>query len=342
MVPLPSKRLRGGKQMPTIKDIATQAGVSIATVSRVLNNRGGYTEETRKKVMRVAENMNYYRNEMAAGLKKSAARIIGLIMPKSSTLFYGDIIEGLESVAQQRGYGVIIAHASGDGINLSEIISIMAERRVEGLVIASFALAQNVITQINGLPFPVVLVSTQSDDSIPYIKVDDEAAAFDATEYLIQHGHQKIAIAGPNVTDKIAGVTRIKGYERAMMKHHLPIDPNWIFYGDFSFEAGIHAMKHYFQLSNRPDAVFSVSDDTAIGIMNTAIQEGLQVPADIAVIGYDNTRVARMANPALTAISQPFFQMGEKAGNKIMSAAADNIPIQSEILPHTIVERQSV
>ncbi|MCT2908707.1 LacI family transcriptional regulator [Schleiferilactobacillus harbinensis] len=328
--------------MPTIKDIATLAGVSIATVSRVLNNLGGYSEETRKKVMAAAESMNYYRNEMAAGLKKSSAHIIGLIMPTSPTLFYGDIIEGLESEAQKHGYGVIIAHASADGINLSEIISLMAERRVEGLVIASMALVQNVITQINGLPFPVVLVSTKSDKSIPYIKVDDESASFDATEYLIHHGYEKIAIAGPNISDQIAGVPRINGYKRAMQKHHLPVDPDWIFYGTFSFESGIQAMKYYFQLSNRPEAVFSVSDDTAIGIIVTATQEGLQVPKDIAVIGYDNTRVAEMSNPPLTAISQPFFEMGVKAGRKIIDAVESNQPIESEILPHTIVERRSV
>ncbi|WP_179393957.1 LacI family DNA-binding transcriptional regulator [Lacticaseibacillus absianus] len=328
--------------MPTIKDIATMTGVSIATVSRVLNNQGGYSEETREKVENAAREINYYRNEMAASLKKSSARIIGLIMPNAPTLFYGDIVEGIETVASRNNYSVIITHAGQDGTNLMDCVSLMAERRVEGLVIASMSLNKSVEEQIKNLTFPVVLVSTCAGTDIPFIKVDDESAAYDATNYLIEHGHQEIAIAGPNLSDQIAGLPRVTGYRRAMTDHGLVVEPEWIHPGTFSFDSGIAAMHAFYNLAHRPDAVFAVSDDTALGVMNTAMNLGLRVPEDLAVIGYDNTRIASMANPALTAVSQPFFEMGAKAVQKMIGAIDSGREIDSEILHHRIFERRSV
>lgn len=328
--------------MPTIKDVATMTGVSIATVSRVLNNQGGYSEETREKIESAAREINYYRNKMAASLKKSSARIIGLIMPNAPTLFYGDIVEGIETVASRNNYSVIITHAGEDGTNLMDCVSLMAERRVEGLIIASISLDEAVENQIQNLAFPVVLVSTKSNSGIPYIKVDDQTAAYDATTYLIKHGHRAVAIAGSNMQDTIAGLPRVAGYRQAMLDHNLPVESEWIHSGTFSFESGIEAMHAFFRLVHRPDAVFAVSDDTALGIMNTAGDLGLRVPDDIAVIGYDNTRVAEMANPALTVVSQPFFQMGAKAVQKLTTAIDSGQVIESEILKHRIFERRSV
>ncbi|MGP7819338.1 LacI family DNA-binding transcriptional regulator [Niallia sp. 01092] len=327
----------------TIKDIARIAKVSTATVSRVLNGVGGYNEETKKKIMNVANELGYRRNENARSLVKNSSNIIGVIMPNVATIFYGDIVSGIESVAYKNGYSVIISHSGVNGDRLVECVKLMAERKVDGLVIVTVELSKDQIKLVKSLNIPLILLSTDTPDKdVPYIKVNDFDAAYSATQYLIENGHEIIGLAGVNPKDRVAGIPRIEGYKKALEDNSLSFDAKLVKHGDFSFYSGKEAMESYLQEKADLSAVFCVSDDVALGIISVAYDYGIKVPDDLSIIGYDNTRVAEMSIPPLTSIGQPFWEMGNEGCKIVIEAIQSKKEIPSEIIPYRLVVRKSV
>ncbi|MGN8841555.1 LacI family DNA-binding transcriptional regulator [Niallia sp. HCP3S3_B10] len=327
----------------TIKDIANAAKVSTATVSRVLNGAGGYNEETKIKILQIAKELGYRRNEMARSLVKKSSNLIGIIMPSVSTIFYADIVNGMEKVAQAHGFSVILSHAGEKGNRLIDCLKMLEERKVDGLVIVSIPLKEEQIQAIESLSIPYVLLSTDTKNKrIPFIKVDDYEASYAATKYLIDYGHQKIGLAGVDFSDRVAGIARMEGYKRALCDHEISFSANYIKAGDYSFSAGKEALYAFHAEKTDITAVFCVSDEVALGIISAAFELGIQIPNDLSVMGYDNTRVAEMAVPPLTTIEQPFQAMGEKGCLKIIEAIQQKITVKTEMLPFAIVERASV
>ncbi len=327
----------------TIKDIARIANVSTATVSRVLNEAGGYNEETKKKIMDVANELGYRRNENARSLVQNSSNIIGVIMPNVATIFYGDIVNGIENVAHEKGYSVIISHAGVNGDRLVQSVKLMAERKVDGLVIVTVELSKEQIDLVNSLRIPFVLLSTDTPEKdVPYIKVNDYDAAYSATQYLIENGHKRIGLAGVYPKDRVAGIPRIEGYKKALEDNGIPYDSKLVKYGDFSYYSGKEAMESYLREKVELSAVFGVSDDVALGIISVAYDHGLIVPDDLSVIGYDNTRVAEMSIPPLTSISQPFWEMGDEGCKTVIEAIQSKKKIPSKIIPYQLVVRKSV
>lgn len=327
----------------TIKDIAKVANVSTATVSRVLNGAGGYNEETKKKILQMAEELGYRRNEMARSLVKKSSNLIGIIMPNVSTIFYADIVNGMEKVAQSNGFSVILSHAGEKGNRLIDCLKMLEERKVDGLVLVSIPLTEEQIQAIESLSIPYVLLSTDTQNKqIPFIKVDDFEASYAATKYLIDHGHRKIGLAGVDYADRVAGIPRIEGYKKALMDHGLSISANYIKAGDYSFSAGKEALYAFHAEKAGITAVFCVSDEVALGVISAAFDLGIKIPEQLSVIGYDNTRVAEMAVPPLTTIEQPFQLMGEKGCLKVIEAIQQKVEVKTERMPFRLVERASV
>lgn len=326
----------------TIKDIARIVNVSTATVSRVLNGAGGYNEETQKKIMDIANELGYRRNEMARSLVKNSSNIIGVIMPDVATIFYGDIVNGIESIAHTNGYSVILSHSGINGERIEECVNLMAERKVDGLIIVSVELSEQA-TLLNSLGIPLILICTDTPDkSVPFIKVNDYEASYSATQYLIDNGHKKIGLAGVNPNDRVAGIPRIEGYKKALEDNRIEFDFNKVKYGDFSFYSGKEAMASFLKEQIKLSAVFCVSDDVALGIISEAFDHGLIVPNDLSVIGYDNTRMAEMSIPPLTSIEQPFFEMGEEGCKRVIESIQSKKSITSKIIPYQLMVRKSV
>ncbi|WP_445487775.1 LacI family DNA-binding transcriptional regulator [Niallia sp. 03133] len=327
----------------TIKDIARIANVSTATVSRVLNGAGGYNEETKNKIMDVVNKLGYRRNEMARSLVKNSSNLIGVIMPNVATIFYGEIVNGIESVAHTNGYSVIISHSGINGDRFNDCVNVMAERKVDGLVIVTVELNKAQVELVNSLQIPYILLSTDTPcKDAPYIKVNDFDAAYAATRFLIENGHTKIGIAGVNPDDRVAGIPRIEGYKKALEDNEIAFNRKLVKYGDFSFYSGKEAMKSYLEEKVELSAVFGVSDDVALGIISEANDHGLKVPEKLSVIGYDNTRVAEMSIPPLTSIGQPFFEMGEEGCERVIESIQSKKTIPSKIIPFQLVVRKSV
>ena len=289
-----------------------------------------------------AKSLGFRKNEMARSLVTSESNIIGVIMPNVASNFYGDIVSGIEDVSYENGFTVIINHSGINRSRIYESINMMAGRRVDGLIIVSVELRDREIDLLESLNIPYILLSTISERAeAPYIKVDDFEASYAAVKYLIEKGHQSIACIGGNPEDKISGIPRIEGYKKALEESGINIDPVKIQYGDYSFDSGKEAMEKLIKETEITSA-FCVSDDVALGGIYSAYASGLNVPNDISIIGYDNSRISYMSVPPLTTVSQPFYEMGKDGCKSVIGAIRNKSKIQSKVIPFEIVERDSV
>lgn len=327
----------------TLKDIAREANVSVATVSRVLNNLGGYSEETRKNVMSVIQRLNYRRNEVARNLKIKKSNTIAILIPKVETTYYINISAGIEDMAQKSGYSVIICHVGVSGSRTKEYIKMLEQRQVDGIIGCSLPPNEDIDALMVDSKIPSVLVSTLSYNyTIPYIKIDDFRAEYAATDYLIKKGHRRIAFFSGALNDVVAGVPRLNGYKKALEDNNIPFDENLVEYSYFSFETGLKAAENLFNKHVDFTAIVTCCDEVALAAISVAYRYGLSVPRDFSIIGFDNTHIAEMAIPPLTTVSQPLYEMGKTSFEMLMEEIETGRKPDSRIVNFEIVERKSV
>ena len=327
----------------TIKDVATRANVSVATVSRVVNNLDGYSDETKEKVLEAIKELGYQRNAIARGLVTKTTKTIGVLIPIVSAYLYAEILNGIEEKANENGYGIFLCNTGVNGVRAVNYIKMLGERQVDAVIVVSLTINDEYYNLLNSLKIPYILVSTLSYKyKIPYIKVDDQQAAYTATQFLIEKGHTKIALISGGKEDKISGITRVNGYRNALQDYDININENIIKYGDFTYNSGIMCMEDLLQEKEDFTAVFATSDEMALGALSVMHRNKIEVPEKISIIGYDNTLIAQMSNPPLTTVAQPLYEMGVKAFAKILSVLETGNSGDNIILSHKIVERETV
>jgi len=330
------------KYSPTIKDVAAKAEVSVATVSRVLNNLPGFSADTEKKVRAAMCELGYRYNAIARNLKIKQTNTIAVLIPKVETTFYVKILNGIEDAANDSNYSVIVCHVGTAGTKTREYIKMLTERQIDGIIGCSLPPNEEVDKLIYHCGIPCVLVSTLSTKySIPYVRVDDYKASYAATEYLIGKGHTHIAALAGAQNDVVAGVLRLRGYRDALADHRLPFDEDLVKYTVFSYESGLQAAQELLAQNKEFTGVVACCDEVAVAAIMAAYTKGLSVPEDFSIIGYDDTTTAKMSIPPLTTVSQPLYEMGQHAFQELLLMQSHICP-QSEILPFGIVERDSV
>ncbi|WP_223067817.1 LacI family DNA-binding transcriptional regulator [Paenibacillus caui] len=328
---------------PTIKDVAKKANVSIATVSRVLNNLSGYSDKTKQIVLETIKEMGYQPNAIARGLINKRTETIGVLLPNVSSSFSSGLLHGIEQYAHDHNYSVVICNTDDVGKRTMKYLKVLREKQVDGVIFASEVLQDEYYEALKAMNIPVTLVSSKtSHPSVPYVKVDDRKAAYDAVSYLIRKGHKKIAMISGTKEDVIAGIPRIEGYKQALKDNGLTFRNKNLVYGDFMFDSGCKSMEQLLQNSNDFTAVFAASDEMAIGALSVAIRKGIKVPDRISIIGYDNIKLTEMVVPPLTTVEQPLSQMGAIACEKLISMIETGRVVESSIVEHKIVERQTV
>lgn len=328
----------------TIKDVAKKANVSTATVSRILNGLPGYSDETREKVLKVIKELNYQPNAIARGLVNKRTKTLGVLLPNVSSMFASEILNGIEDTAHEADYSVIVCNTDSNGVRTLKYLQVLNEKRVDGIIFTSEELKDEYYKAMKEMNIPIILVSTSSEKyPLPYVKVDDLSAAYSATEYLIKNGHKKIAMITGRKEDKIAGLPRIEGYKKALKDYGIPFDENRIAYGDaFGFSTGITFMEELLEKAPDTTAVFAASDEIAIGAMSVANKYNIKIPDDLSIIGYDNLKIAEMTVPPLTTIGQPLYEIGKNSANLIVKMIDTKETVESKIISHQIIERQTV
>ena len=331
-----------------ITDVAAKAGVSVATVSYVLNHVENQTisEETRAKVEEVARELHYVSNRAASSLKNGRSNLIGVVIPQAepgkeillSDPLYGELLSGMEYKARRMGYHMLLSGLGDD----QDYSGVVRNRLLDGVIIVGAYPAEH-ISDLAELHAPVVLVDADiSDTRFHELTVDDRAGGKLATEYLIDHGHMKIAYVGETAEQGSAADKRYAGYADALAAHGLSPERNRVYHGQNSYAFGERVAEAVLAHADGTTAVFAASDILAIGLMHGFALHGVRVPEDMSIIGFDDLPISRMVSPALTTIHQDIAAKGEKAVDMVLDAMVTPEKRQSETLPVRLVERDTV
>ncbi|MCP3739451.1 LacI family DNA-binding transcriptional regulator [Rossellomorea sp. BNER] len=298
--------------MIKLKEVAERANVSTATVSRVLSNTGKVTEKTKKKVLAAMEELNYQPNFLARQLRKLETKTILVVVPDIANTFFSKVIRGIESVAIQNGYQVLLGDSQNNGQSESQYLNHLRYKQIDGVILLTARTDSRLIEDLSD-DYPVVLACEYLEGSrIPTVSIDNISSARKMTDHLIKQGHQRVAhISGP--MNIILGRDRLKGYEQAMTQNSYEIDQVLVQEGDFSYESGYKLMEKFLALQNPPTAVFAANDEMAIGAIKAIKKHRLSVPEDIAVVGFDDIDMASIMEPELTTVAQPTFDIGSTA-----------------------------
>jgi len=331
----------GGNPLSTIKDVARLAGVSPATVSRVLNDSAGVRAETRERVESAIKQLNFAPSAVAKGLREGRSNIIGVVVPDITSLFFMDVVKGLENTLTLNDYRLAICDSQNQAKKERENCRWLLTGGVDALILIGPMQEQEHLLELSdqGVPFGVFGRMVDHPNATT-VTVDNRTATFRAVEHLVSHGHRKIGfISGtPGVTD---GEERQVGYRDALSQYEITFRPEWVQCGSFSEDGGARALDALLSGPERPTAVFAANDEMAIGAMLQASRLGLEVPKDLAVIGFDNVRLARLVSPALTTVNQPRLDAGFRLAQNMLQRLAGTADPERIILPADLVVRQS-
>lgn len=330
----------------TIKDIARKANVSYATVSRALNNKEGVNEETRQRIIRIAQEMGYKPNAIARGLVKRHTNTIGLVIPDITNPFFPEVARGVEDAANEQGYSILLCNTNWEQEREETYINLLMEKRVDGIIIAPISKDTNYIEDLLGDHFPLVYVSRVPEGTQnSFVVIDNTRGGFLATKHLIEQGYKKIGYIG-GTKGSASSQDRFKGYQLAFEKYGIEYEPRFIVSGDFKRETGYNIMKKLLEGPEYPDAVFAENDLLALGAMQAIREKGLKIPQDIAVVGFDDIPFASFPEVQLTTICQPKYEMGRIAAqilmDKLTQKKGKNTDRKVILEPELIVRKSSV
>lgn len=329
---------------PTIKDVAKLSGVSVSTVSRVMNAPETVRADKREKVEKAISELKYYPNALARGLIYKRTQTIGVLIPDVSNPYVSEVIRGMEDAAHKLGSNLILCNTDRNQERMINYLKVLKEKQVDGVIYTSEPFTKMFYQLFNEFNLPVVLASTQTEAyDIPSVKINDEKAGYDAAMYLISKGHSKIGmISGPK-EDPIAGLTRYTGFKKAMSQLAEESQDDWIEFGSYRYDDGFEAMKRLYKKKPNLTAVFAASDEMALGAISYLHQIGVRVPEDVSVLGFDNTKISKMFIPKLTTIGQPMYDIGQRAMLMLEGIINAQVPTELRVyLDHTIIERDSV
>ncbi|TWE05056.1 LacI family transcriptional regulator [Neobacillus bataviensis] len=327
--------------MVRIADVAKMANVSTATVSRVISNAGTVKKETAEKVLEAIKKLNYHPNMLARQLRRSETKTILVVVPDITNTFFSAVLRGIESVAIENGYQVLLGDARNDVESETSFLTILGQKKADGLILLTARTDQKILEDLSQ-DYPVVLACEYYEGSkLPTVSIDNVSSARKATEYLISLNHKRIGhISGP--LNIVVGRDRCRGFHQAMAQHGLSVDPSFVQEGEFSFESGFNLMMKFLSLENPPTALFAGNDEMAMGAIKAAKSKGLRVPEDLSVVGFDDIQFASIFEPALTTVAQPTFDMGQKAMRLLLKLIKDEeIEKDQFILPDQLIVRES-
>lgn len=326
----------------TIVDVAREAGVSMKTVSRVMNNEPSVSENTRKKVKDAAAALNYSPNIAARGLASSKSYLIALIYDVPSPGYAINIQKGATKACRELGYHLIVEPLDTAQDNVvDEIDNLLGRLRVDGIILAPPMCDDGRVVSLltkRQIPYVPIAPSAKHGD-VDIVKMDDVRAARELTKFLIDHGHEKIGFVKGHPRHS-ASALRYEGYREAMKSAGLRINPNYIADGEFTYKSGVEAGRAIMKGDDMPSAIFASNDDMAAGIIAYAMGQGIAVPEMLSVVGFDDSPLADSVWPRLTTIRQPVVDMGFMAVQLLVGEKDDDAGFVHN-LEHELVVRES-
>jgi DNA-binding LacI/PurR family transcriptional regulator len=333
----------------SISAVAVRAGVSVATVSRVLNDSGGVRPRTREKVLAAVAELGYSMNHLARNLRTAASRLLLTMVPDVGNPFYAQIVRGIDGVAREHGYFMLLCDTGADAGRERSYFELLRTRRADGAIcLDPDTIQQALAGELNdgagglaGLPW-VACCEFDPDGQVPYVGIDNRAAAGEAVAHLIGLGHRRIGLINSDQRYLYARQRRL-GYDEAMAAAGLGVDPAWRQTVDsLDYAAGSAATLAMMAQADAPTAIFAVSDTLAIGVLSALRRLGRRVPEDVAVVGFDDISLAAQVAPGLSTVAQPMLELGASAARLLLRRLADPaLRVPGMLLPHRLVVRGS-
>jgi LacI family repressor for deo operon, udp, cdd, tsx, nupC, and nupG len=331
------------QKLATIEDVASIAGVSIATVSRAINEPTKVAEETRRRVNEAIARTGYTTNAMARSLRMRRANMILILAPDVGDPNFSNILVGLETEASKRGYGVLIGNTQNDPTRETDYLRFISSNQADGVILLTGHLPFGYGHDGPARVPPMVAVNEPvPGDQVPFVGVDNFEGARIAAEHLLSQGHRRIAFIGRSPSREVSAL-RERGYRAALSDAGIGIDPMLILDGDGTTESGRQAAEHMFVRDVLPTAFLCVNDATALGVIIALIARGYDLPRQFSVMGFDDISFASFVTPALTTMKQPRSKIGEAAMNLLL-AMLEGRPIERRnvLLRSELILRNSV
>ncbi len=329
------------KQTITIYDVAREANVSMATVSRVVNGNPNVKPTTRKKVLEVIDRLDYRPNAVARGLASKKTTTVGVIIPDVSNMFFASLARGIDDVATMYKYNIILANSDGDAMKEVNVLNNLLAKQVDGVIFMGHHITDEIRGEFSRSKTPVVLAgSIDPDDQVGSVNIDYQQATKEAAELLAKNGRQKIAFVSGALINPINGQNRLNGYKEALAENNLEYSEGLIFEAPYSFKDGLNLVERI--MNSGADAAVVADDELAIGILDGLLDRGVKVPEDFEIITSNNSLLTDVARPKLSTVSQPLYDLGAVAMRlltKMMNK--EDVEEKTIILPHNIIEKGS-
>jgi LacI family transcriptional regulator len=304
----------------SLREIAAIVGVSTTTVVRALKNRPDVKEETKQHIIKVAKELGYRPNILARGLVTNRSFTVGIVVPDLTNPFFPELIKGIETTIWAEGFNAILADTDYDLVKEEAAIESLISRQVDGIVIAPIESRRDraVYETLHESGVPFVCLSMVQDLNTDLVIADDEAGAYEAVRHLLSLGRRRVLYMGSSLSPR-ADAERLSGYKKALQEAGVEFDESLVLRGDQrDVDSGQGLMDEYFSSGRTCDAVLSFSDLMALGVMKAVRQRGLSIPSDVAVVGFDDIKVASATEIPLTTVSIPKYNLGEEAANLLL------------------------
>lgn len=324
----------------TIKDVAKLSGVSVATISRVLNKSAVVSPETTEKVEAAIKELNYRPNFLGRNLRKRETNVILALVPSTEHSYYSEIIHGMQKTAFEYGYSVLVS-TTNSYLELEEkLLQMLFNRTVDAVVLLGTRLSKERLDEISEMNIVAMCCEGVEDSDVLTVVIDNEKAAYDAVSYLISAGHRRVGIVSTEVRAP-SSVAREAGYRRALEDNGIEYDETLVFRGSYDYTSGSDALEQFMKLDDKPDAVFAISDFLAAGVLKKASELELETGKKFSVMGFDNIKMAEMYTPSISTVEQPCYKMGSTVVELIIENISGKKNRGNIILEHRLVLRAS-
>ncbi|MGU3470979.1 LacI family DNA-binding transcriptional regulator [Paenibacillus sp. D51F] len=308
-----------------IVDVAQRAGVSTATVSRVLNDSSGVTANTKEKVLQAIKELGYYPNAVAKNLRVQKTKTIAVIVQDINVSYFTEIIKGMENMAYVKHYKVLICDAENQPSKELEYLTLLMNRTVDAAILVAPAIPDSDILDIAGRGYAIGIVGRHiKHEGVPCIYTDNVKFSTEVVTHLVEMGHTNIAFLS-GYAESIDSYERLEGYMKALKEHRLPFRPELIENGNFSEAGGYEAMERLLSRSGGFTAVYAANDEMALGIYKSCRERGIRIPEDLAVVGVDNNRISKYITPTLSTVNQPKYTMGALIVEKLIDSMNEDL-----------------
>lgn len=327
------------KQTITIYDVAREANVSMATVSRVVNGNPNVKPTTRKKVLEVIDRLDYRPNAVARGLASKKTTTVGVIIPDVTNLYFASLARGIDDIATMYKYNIILANSDQNDLKEIQVLNTLLAKQVDGVIYMGHKITDEMRAEFSRSKTPVVLAGTvDPDEQVGSVNVDYEAATEEVITQLINKGNKRVAFITGSLLEPINGQYRLNGYKNALKKAGIKFDEALVFESEYSYKAG-EAL--YSKLAAaKATAAYVGDDELAIGVLNGALDNGVKIPEKFEVITSNNSKLTEMVRPRLSTITQPLYDIGAvsmRLLTKLMNK--EEVDEKTIVLPYNIANR---